>query len=59
VAAGAQSPCEGVFQVDHEGGLLHRKVYTVVVVELALGQEVIPVVLLLTCEYVQIPLAPD
>jgi hypothetical protein len=45
-----------VSSVDHEGGLLSRQVYTVVIVELALGQEAIPVILSSTCECVQIAL---
>jgi hypothetical protein len=42
--------------VNHEGGLLSRRVLTVVVEELTLGQEVIPVILSSTCECVQIAL---
>jgi hypothetical protein len=40
--------------VDHEWGLLSRRVLAVVVLELTCGQEVVPVVLSLTCEYAQI-----
>jgi hypothetical protein len=37
-----------------EGGLLSRRVLSVVVAELAHGQETIPVILLSTCECAQI-----
>jgi hypothetical protein len=40
--------------VDHEGGLLSRRVLSVVVEELAHGQETVPVILSSTCECTQI-----